>query len=154
MLGTHERCIDVHSTHASSDGRLVPVQTSVAWRALCQLHDGRHRGSFALVPRMRMIKKRHRSRRWWVHPINSERYLRSQLYTLYLHLREDSNKFCNYFRKSAASFDELLCHTELCGLALQVKLYELLHRQSLTHVKPTVMWTGPVLFLWNNRDRN
>jgi hypothetical protein len=59
---------------------------------------------------LRMIKKRHHSRRWRVHPINSERYLRGQFYTLYPRLREDSNKFFNYFCMSAAPFDELLFH--------------------------------------------
>jgi hypothetical protein len=92
--GAHERCIDVRSTHASSNGRWVPVQTSVAWRALCQLHDGRHRVASLSYLVWRMLKQRHRSRRWWVHPMNSERYLRGQFYTWYPRLREDSNKFC------------------------------------------------------------
>jgi hypothetical protein len=53
----------------------------------------------------------------WVHPINSERlYIHGQSYTLYPRLKEDSDKFFNYFRKSAASFDELLGHKELCNV--------------------------------------
>lgn len=54
----------------------------------------------------KVIKKKRR-RRWSVHPINSVRYVEGVFHNLYRKLREDDDKFFNYFRMSQKSFDEL-----------------------------------------------
>lgn len=52
-------------------------------------------------------EKKQVQRKWWVHPINSERLLHGDFYTLYSRLRADNVSFFNYFRMSLTSFDEL-----------------------------------------------
>lgn len=47
------------------------------------------------------------NRRYWVHPFTDSRLLRGEFYTIYSDLRENSDKFYNYFRMSIRSFDEL-----------------------------------------------
>jgi hypothetical protein len=47
------------------------------------------------------------NRKWWVHPINSERLLNGAFYNLYNLLRADNAKFFNNFRTSQNTFDEL-----------------------------------------------
>lgn len=47
-------------------------------------------------------------RRYWVHPIVSQRLLKGQFHKIYLDLRNHPQKFFNYFRMSVVSFDELL----------------------------------------------
>jgi len=56
----------------------------------------------------------HRRRKWqkrnrllWVHPINQRREEVGIFHTIFEGLRDDENKFFNYFRMSVASFDEL-----------------------------------------------
>lgn len=61
-----------------------------------------------LVVKYLKNKKKCSNRKWWVHPINSERHLRGHFYTLYARLKADEDKFFNYFRMSIKSFDELL----------------------------------------------
>jgi len=57
---------------------------------------------------IQVLRKRKRvNRRWWVHPINSERLLNGAFYNLYNLLRADNAKFFNYFRMSQSTFDEL-----------------------------------------------
>jgi hypothetical protein len=106
--GHNERWMHVRATHVISNGRWVSSQTSVALRAFVsfKMHVIKVVWPFYLA--LRIFKKRNRS-------INSKRYIHGQCYTLYPPLREYSNKFCNYFRKSPASFDEFLCHKELCN---------------------------------------
>jgi len=53
-------------------------------------------------------RKTRRNRGVWVHPINEQRALKGAFVTLYSKLREDDQKFFNYFRMSARSFDELV----------------------------------------------
>uniref|UniRef100_A0A8C5R0T3 Uncharacterized protein n=1 Tax=Leptobrachium leishanense TaxID=445787 RepID=A0A8C5R0T3_9ANUR len=50
-----------------------------------------------------------KKRKWWVHPVNCERYRHGAFVTLYKPLREkDPVKFFNLLRMSIPSFDELL----------------------------------------------
>lgn len=42
-----------------------------------------------------------------MHPVNSERLLHGEFYTLYSRLRADDVSFLNYFRMSLTSFDQL-----------------------------------------------
>ncbi|CAI6357997.1 unnamed protein product [Macrosiphum euphorbiae] len=57
---------------------------------------------------LKIIREKKRvQRKWWVHPINSERLLHGDFYTLYSRLRADDVSFFNYFRMSLTSFDEL-----------------------------------------------
>ena len=44
---------------------------------------------------------------YWVHPLNNTRYLNRAFNTILIDLREDEQKFFNYFRMSIRSFDEL-----------------------------------------------
>jgi hypothetical protein len=110
------RVLNIHARNARPfQGCWVSVQMRIALRAFAsfEMHVIQVVWPFYLV--LRIIKKKNRSSRWRVHPVNSERYIQGQFYTLYCRLREDSDKFFNYFRMSAASFDELLCHKELCN---------------------------------------
>jgi hypothetical protein len=54
------------------------------------------------------IAEKRRKRRWAVHPINSARFVDGAFRNLYGKLRDDRDKFFNYFRMPIASFDELL----------------------------------------------
>ncbi|KAL4153707.1 hypothetical protein QTP88_001540 [Uroleucon formosanum] len=70
--------------------------------------NGRHYPSHMNVKPIRVLRKKKRAnRRWWVHPINSERLLSGTFYNLYNMLRADNEKFFNYFRMSQSTFDEL-----------------------------------------------
>lgn len=59
-------------------------------------------------------QKRRASRKGklFMHPITSERLLSGAFVTLYSQLREDENKFFNYFRMSISTFDELIFKLE------------------------------------------
>jgi len=53
---------------------------------------------------LKIIREKKRvQRKWWVHPINSERLLHGDFYTLYSRLRAGNVSF----RMSLTSFDEL-----------------------------------------------
>jgi hypothetical protein len=52
-------------------------------------------------------RKRRRNRLHWVHPIIQKREEFGAFYTLFGELRDDANKFLNYFRMSVSSFDEM-----------------------------------------------
>ena len=52
-------------------------------------------------------RKRRRNRLHWVHPIIQKREEFGAFYALFGELRNDANKFFNYFRMSVSSFDEL-----------------------------------------------
>ncbi|CAH1969512.1 unnamed protein product [Acanthoscelides obtectus] len=49
-----------------------------------------------------------RRRRYWVHPILSQKYVEGAFYTMFEKFREHDEKFFNYFRMSTATFDYLL----------------------------------------------
>ncbi|XP_001951483.2 putative nuclease HARBI1 [Acyrthosiphon pisum] len=63
-----------------------------------------------------IIKKRKnrklKKRRMWVHPLLAQRILKGSFSTMYGDLRDNENKFFNYFRMSIKSFDELLSKLE------------------------------------------
>lgn len=62
----------------------------------------------ALLLVLLLRKKRCRKRRsTWVHPILQSRGQYGMFHTLYPQLRDDGDKFFNYFRMSMTSFDEL-----------------------------------------------
>jgi hypothetical protein len=54
------------------------------------------------------IRKVHRKKRHWVHPIASKGLLNGQFYKLYEDLRNCRGKFFSYFRMNIESFDKLL----------------------------------------------
>jgi hypothetical protein len=54
-------------------------------------------------------RKRRRNRLHFVHPIIQKSVEFVALYTLVGELRDDTNKFLNYFRSSFSSFDEMHC---------------------------------------------
>lgn len=53
-------------------------------------------------------RKRRRKRRYWVHPIVSQRLLKGQFHKIYQDLRTYPDKFFDYFRMSMKSYDELI----------------------------------------------
>ena len=53
-------------------------------------------------------KRKRRKRRYWVHPIISQRLIKGQFFKLHEDLRHNPKKFFNYYRMSITSFDELL----------------------------------------------
>ncbi len=61
----------------------------------------------ALLLFRRRLKRRQKNRLIWVHPINQKREDVGAFYTLFPDLRNDEEKFFNYFRMSISSFDEL-----------------------------------------------
>jgi len=52
-------------------------------------------------------RKHRRNRLHWVHPIIQKREEFGVFYILFGELRDDANKFLNYFRMSVSSFDEM-----------------------------------------------
>jgi hypothetical protein len=56
----------------------------------------------------RRIARKRREKRWAVYPINSARFVDGAFSNLYEKLRDDRDTFFRYFRKSIASFDELV----------------------------------------------
>jgi len=52
-------------------------------------------------------RKRRRDKLHWVHPIIQKREEFGAFYTLFGELRDDANKFFNYFRMSVSAFDEM-----------------------------------------------
>jgi hypothetical protein len=69
--------------------RWLSVQTNVALRAFASFKMDVIQVVSLSYLILRIIRKKNRSRRWWVHPINSERHIHGQFYTLYPRLRED-----------------------------------------------------------------
>lgn len=53
-------------------------------------------------------RRRQRNRRFWVHPILTQRSNLGIFRNLMNDLRRDESKFCNYFRMSMTTFDDLL----------------------------------------------
>ena len=47
-------------------------------------------------------------RDFWVHPINENRYIKGEFYTLYQELRQYPEKFFRWYRMSMEQFDFLL----------------------------------------------
>jgi len=59
----------------------------------------------AVVLRTRNVKTR---RKFWLHPITSQRLLKGKFYSLYEDLKVHPQFFFRYFRMSTATFDKLL----------------------------------------------
>ena len=57
---------------------------------------------------LRRIRRRRRQRAIWMHPLTTQRISVGQYYTIMYELRQDTEKFFNYFRMSQNTFDELL----------------------------------------------
>lgn len=55
----------------------------------------------------RSLAKRRR-RKYWVHPIYSERLIKGKFYTLFYKLRQHPMNFFKYFRMNVSTFDNLL----------------------------------------------
>jgi hypothetical protein len=102
--------------HVISNGRWVSIKTSVALRAFVWFQDARHTGCFGHFTLYCEFLRKGIVQEGGGYTQLTVNDIHGQCYTLYLRLREDSDKFFNYFRKSAASFDELLCHKELCNV--------------------------------------
>ena len=59
---------------------------------------------------MRKVKKR---KKFWLHPITSQRLLKGKFYSLYVDLKAHPQKVFRYFRMSSATFDKLLVLLDL-----------------------------------------
>lgn len=59
-----------------------------------------------LVYKNYVLNKKNK-RRYWVHPFTDLRLTKGIFYTSFENLRENPDKFFNYFRMSVKSFDEL-----------------------------------------------
>jgi hypothetical protein len=59
----------------------------------------------ALLLRTRNVKKR---KKFWLHPMTSQRLLKGKFFSLYEDLKAHPQKFFRYFRMSSATFDKLL----------------------------------------------
>lgn len=68
--------------------------------------DIRHRAIIAYLG-LQITKKKKKNRRYWVHPIASSRLSEGTFYVLFYELRDDENKFFDYFKMSIKSYDEL-----------------------------------------------
>lgn len=55
----------------------------------------------------RRLKKRKKNRMQWIHPINMKRNEAGAFFVLFEDLRNDNDKFFNYFRMSMNTFDDL-----------------------------------------------
>jgi hypothetical protein len=67
--------------------------------------ENRKRVVFVYLASKLLVKKQ---RRYWVHPYVSSRLLKGAFSSMFIDLRDDEDKFFNYFRMSIKSFDELL----------------------------------------------
>lgn len=64
--------------------------------------------SACVIALLLRIKARKRRKKYWVHPIVSQRLLKGQFYQIHHDLIEYPRKFFQYYRMSKNSFDELL----------------------------------------------
>lgn len=69
------------------------------------MDDHRKKIVFAYLVYKKYICKQ--NRRYWVHPYTDLRLLRGRFHTSFGDLRENPDKFYNYYRMSVKSFDEL-----------------------------------------------
>lgn len=60
------------------------------------------------IRRKREERKREKKRKYWVHPILQERTHLGEFHHLHNKLREDSDKFFEYYRMSAETFHYIL----------------------------------------------
>ena len=79
-----------------------PVLSSRACTVICK-----DRNSIIALYLLHRRRKRRRDRLHWVHPIIQRGEEFGAFYTLFGELRNDANKFSNYFRMSVSSFDEM-----------------------------------------------
>ncbi|KAJ8954112.1 hypothetical protein NQ317_007718 [Molorchus minor] len=55
-----------------------------------------------------LSQRKKRKRRFWIHPLNTQRIQQSQFYILHPKLRAHPEKFFDYYRMSIISFNEVL----------------------------------------------
>ena len=55
-----------------------------------------------------MWRQRRINRRWWIHPLNLERFQKSEFFNLYLDLRKYDDRFFKMYRMHVNQFDYLL----------------------------------------------
>lgn len=70
--------------------------------------DEDRRKLLAVICLLRHRRKKKRNRSVWIHPLVQKRNILGHFNTLFLELREDEEKFFNYFRMSVSTFDEVL----------------------------------------------
>ncbi|KAJ8720825.1 hypothetical protein PYW08_006290 [Mythimna loreyi] len=61
----------------------------------------------AILARRRKRKKR-KSNQFWVHPLNSDRFIHGKFYTRHHKVLNFPKKFFDYYRMSVQSFEELV----------------------------------------------
>ena len=55
-----------------------------------------------------LLTLQYENRDFWVHPINKDRHLKGEFFTLYKDLREYPDKFFRWYRMSIEQFDYIL----------------------------------------------
>lgn len=70
--------------------------------------EGARKKAVIAYAAIQAVKKKRNRRQLWVHPINNNRLLQGEFYTLYEELKADDGKFFNYFRMSYPTFEELV----------------------------------------------
>ena len=60
-----------------------------------------------------LLTLQYESRDFWVRPINQDRYLKGEFFTLYKDLREYPDKFFRWYRMSIKQFDYILEKVQL-----------------------------------------
>lgn len=58
-------------------------------------------------------RRRRRQRKYWIHPITSERLTKGKFELLHSTLKKYPDKFFEYYRMSASSFDKVLSKIKL-----------------------------------------
>lgn len=61
-----------------------------------------------LAVRRRFRRRQRQSRKWWIHPILSDRSTKGKFVLLHNQLKEHPDKFFEYYRMSINSFEVLL----------------------------------------------
>ena len=79
--------------------------TSLLAQALIQLRQGCSIGVCFVASNAKRKKKR---KKFWLHPMTSQRLLKGKFYSLYEDLKAHPQKFFRYFRMSSATFDKLM----------------------------------------------
>ena len=72
---------------------------------------GRIYGSEAKIKAIALYllwRKKRIRRRWWVHPLNADRFAKSEFFNLYHDFREYDERFFRMYRMHVNQFDHLL----------------------------------------------
>lgn len=81
------------------------LTTKQSLHEICEMEFDMEEAAALSILVLRIRKKK---RKYWVHPIYSERFIKGKFHTLYSDLRGHPKKFFQYFRMNVPTFDNLL----------------------------------------------